>query len=411
MQQFFNDFKNYIQDRFGNPFWLSTLFAWCLINWPLLVTALFQTELFNVRYILNYTSSNTSARYIWWPLFFGLGYSIFSGVLKETLEGIAKSFRAYIAQKFMDLGFYPSISLEDHKKEIAILESRLIRNEFKQQDLSNANAEIETLNSDLQSKREQIIKIESILIKWITRERYLGFQEKSDLLNELHNIEICSELDSRDIIEPNVEKNFEKDIPEGIKGSTFKTSRNLRKREIRDNYENIALFETLEDSESQNILADAIRKHEAEHVKDPRSLKSLLLTLLLYRSPDLYTHAPKPEQIGLDSKVFNLCANSALKANLLSRLGSQGNALTSSGNDFIQKELGKDENHKIALILKETERLARSKILSTLETKHLSKQEIARTVQYHPEMSRILNQMIEEKQIADKGGVIFPNES
>lgn len=396
MNNFLTDIRDYLHDRFGNPFWLSAIFAWLIINWPITVTAIFQTDLLTVDYIYEYINEKSSFRHLWLPLIFGFIYSIFCGVLKETIEGVAKSCRSFVAEKFNSLGFYRSISIEEHNKKITTLERRIIRNEFKQSEIDELKSDFEKATSDLNSYREERIQLESIIIEALTTSSPIDNQEKIEVLEKLHGISICEEIDKSDI------ENTSKTIAEDDEYAPL-IKQHKRK----------GLISSAMDAHASIpkglSFPEAIKKHEEDEIQDPNSIKPLLLTLLFHLSPHAQMKPVNPELIGLKNNVYKKCLQRSMNTGFIKRDGKTGNYVTSSeGSQYLLKELANKSNSRIKTILNESEKTTKNTILAKLKNNHFSVQELINSSPFHPYIRKIIDDLERNGEVINRSGILFP---
>src|SRR5690554_2377498 len=127
MTHFFSDAKDFVSDRLGSPFWLSTIVSWCLWNWKIPVTALFQTESFTTHYLENYFNSTSISYHLLLPLASGLLYATLSGSFRETLEILAKIIHDKVSKIGSSGNLYSTISTERHNKIVKRLERQIQR--------------------------------------------------------------------------------------------------------------------------------------------------------------------------------------------------------------------------------------------------------------------------------------------
>lgn len=387
MSEILSDIRTFMHDRFGSPFWLSTIASWILLNWPLVITALFEPEIFNASYVDAYFMVQSVHRYITWPILFGLGYSIFSGVLKETVEGLAKTFRSLTAKLFSKFGLYESISVETYNRELTILKRKIARNNLEKDEIDSIKKENEYLISTTTRLEEERSEAERLISEHINSN---GNNTTQAFVKSMGRMNFSIPLESR----------VKNDEPKESEADDIR-SENLKI--LDEEFQKNLHAESNAEGTSVGTTMRIIRE---ELIDDPSSHDAIFLTLLLFSSPSAYSDSPDPELIGLKNDVFLQALETCIKSGFIKKK-DKAHALTPDGKGQINKYINSSEMETIAMLLIRSEDIVIEEIRNALSLRTLSIQELGREVTYHPFLKDIVAKLINQKEITSRNGKLY----
>lgn len=454
MTDIIQDVRDYFADRFSSPLWISIGVSWLLINWQIPITALFQTENFNVAYIQEYSLNASHWHLITLPFLFGIIYSIFSSSAKETLEVLSKSIRSLIASIDRNGIFYKSISIVEHEKQLSRLKRKIQRIETEKDQLNQAIAE----NAALTEEKNILTNSNSNLVLEI--ENLKSNQTKIENTNkELEKK--CSKLElSRNVLEEKNKNNLleirtlieksntneeiknkineltkeNKNLSSMVQSITEKLEKAATIIELHRNYytsENHDMEILLIDLEEAGILSSKTRnKEQSQEIKwtnnyyetiirncnsktkknleNPNSSESILLTLELIKSVYPY---------GKD-RAFLLSGapheNMTTTLKLISSAGWVDKnqyfeiSLSKSGNDKLNELQNDLKLSNLSKIIKNLEDISEKNILSEIQKGHFSEEELKEKINFTPSITVLLKRLEESGKIKKAGTVYFP---
>lgn len=445
MNDLMQDVRDYLTDRFSSPLWLSIIISWLLINWRLPITAIFESDRFNVSYINFYIDSVDHWCLITLPILFGLAYSIFSSSAKETLELSSKVTRSAIVKLDRSGKLYRSISINQHnseidrlkrklqkieieKAEIAELSAELLKTQEENNKLGNNNSilkseieilnqkknEFEIINNELKNSRQKLSEIKKINEEYFLKNKELDEQLKNNSSHEHKIQKLESEAQTLEreknekankinLIKSTIESYLKTQKPneEIIKlildlenlGITYKNEAQEKSKNeitISENY-----YKTIIEN-SNNETKENLKKHNSNETI--YLILSISLAIKSYKS-ETFLKAGVPENIG--QKTLPLL----LEANYLQNHEKYGIIPTETGFHKLD-ELTKDARLKdIKNISSLLDKKCEKELLKETKSIHISKDELLKKVYFNPRIDSILGNLVKIGLIKNSGNV------
>lgn len=385
MNQVTTDIKDFFSDRFGSPFWISTVISWLIWNWKLTVTAIFQSEKFSVAVVEEYFKSTPVEIHLIAPVVCGLIYAIGSGLMKESLEIAAKLLRSKLIELDSSGKLYKTVSMEFHRNQLSKLQRQIKRIESDKSvidELSSQNDELYLKLEDVEKKSDAVTN----LIKELAIEDTLNTeQKKANFIELLHKEQFALTI-TKDNIPKNDSKNTNIETPDtppiirsGISAST---------------------------SRVVSPLARELKTYEFDALRDPSSLKTLYLSLLILNNNTRKKEDLEPELLGIPKEVFQKCFQTAKEAKFITE-NDDVPGLSAIGVRKLLDLEGKLKTTPTLQILKKHKSNAIEEIVQKLKDRSVSKEDLISSLNYHPELNDLLDSLIDENTIKEEGGLLF----
>lgn len=391
MSDTIQDIKDYFTDRFSSPFWASFLIAWLTINWPLPITAIFESAKFNVSIISNYLLNTPASKTFVTPLIIAFAYSILGSSFKEILEILSKTIRSLFSQIDRKGIFYKSISLIEHDKQLARLHRQIKKNEKDKEELTELSAENTRLENEIQNLKIELknkIDYES-QNHTLARENSTLSQELDELKAKLTNLRKSSEAEKTSFHKKYDQKDSNTRKEESSSSESQKTT-NLSKPST--------YIDKLKSLCDRNILG---------LFDNPNSRANLLVVLDLLDNDKFFNIDEVIRMSGVKKDIFLKTYKLASSANLITANNAGLTTLTSQGKQKI-KELQIDP--ELLSITKAFEALnisSKKEILSRLRKSSLEVHEIKELIQFNQKTKQLLSELTNENQIHIEGSVFF----
>lgn len=375
MTDIIQDVRDYFTDRFSSPLWLSIIVSWLLINWRLPITAIFESDRFNVSYINFYIDGTNHWCLITLPALIGLAYSIFSSSAKETLELSSKAIRSTIVKLDRSGKWYKSISMDLHNSEIDRLKRRLQKIESEKEQLAELSNENTRLLEEVSQLKSSITEKDIAIQKLSNANEALKEKPPQSIKNtdNKEKIEKIEKITSEDFV-----KTFENALKD--QASPARTGYFLEK-----------IIETMPES-------------TIEIINDPSSKASLLLTLSLLNNNGVYTI----EEVVMHSGMMhiNKSIQTLLKAELLTN--RNGKPIIAEPGIQKLKELKSEASlaylaEKFKLIDEKTA----DEVVKLLQDKALDLENIKKSIEFNPNLKAIIDKLISKNLIHKKGTIYF----
>lgn len=392
MSQFFSDARDFFSDRFGSPFWISTLVSWCVWNWKVSITAIFETEKFSVAFLEGYLCETSWSYHLLLPILSGLIYSTLSSSFKETLEIAAKVCRDQISRWDSENNLYKTISKEAYDKKVGMLERQIER-------ISKTIAESE-------STRDQNDALQTEIEKTRARDREIVEIIRENIINK----NLDDEVKKLRFLKKLHDKGFALTISEEELGNSTSDDYEI---EITDGQEDIDAkntpkSESFSHADNKNLLGDLLK--EQNTFNDPNSIKTIFATLLLARARTKIDSKIPPESIGLKNDVFEKCVKMLSESKLVIKTGER-TTITNKGIERLNKLRDELKNDDIIHLINETSTFVKHAILTLLKDQSFSEKQIYQKVPFHPDLPQLIRELEKEEKIHIEGQLYFSGPS
>lgn len=396
MTKYLADIRDFLHDRFGSPFWLSTVVSWLVINWEIPITAIFESEKMGTNYLHIYFKNHEFFYYAVLPVVIGLAYAILSGVIRELIEGSAKVLRSKISSWFYSVGIFSTISLEEHKRELAILQRRLSEISTNEAEFNNLKDRSEKLHNEIENLISEKVSAEEII--------------KSRAINKFADDPVKVSLLVKDLQKNNylLSVNYDPDESHRSDPEANKSAETEEENgdQVELNFEDLEKSITVskKDLSEKGALRAMIEATQESVLIDPANKTTLFLTLLLHKSPSAYTKRPDPELIGLTKDVFDDAIARCIKSKYIDQ-SSEGYTLTSRGTEFVTDFINNNYSKPLIVILRGLYERTKQEVIDTLTQKHLNIRELAQSIDFNPMLADIINDLRSEKRITITNGI------
>ncbi|TXR51493.1 hypothetical protein [Reinekea thalattae] len=366
-----NDFKDFLKDRFASPFWLSFILSWLILNWPITVTALFQSHDFNQQFISNYLNNTSIWMHFLFPLGMGFFYSAFSSTLRESMEVLAKYIRGKVIKLLNARNLYESISLKQHEEQIRRFQiqfSKLQRDNQKHEELLDEN---NSLTQEVKDLRSSQIKISDIITEKVLNQSGLDDVQKNLLVEQLKKAEllIAYETDEKE-------------------SNTIDSMATSTKNHV--------------SSETWSVDGWAT---DNEMALEANSKFSILKTLLLFESPNAYGGAKRADVIKMDTATLEETIQLCISAKYLTKLGNSRYSLTETGKSEIQKLKQAPELSAFNKFLTDLQDTSKKEIINALKAHQLKLKELVDKTTFNPSFSTLLKELCDNGTIELRGNI------
>lgn len=385
MTHFFADAKDFLSERFGSPFWLSTIVSWFIWNWKVSITALFQAQNFTVQYLENYFSATPFWYHLALPVLSGFLYAILSGSFRETLEIGAKILHDKISSIDKNGKLYNTISTDLHNKKIKILERQIERVSQRIAETEEISARNDALQTELENTRKRETELIDLIRAYAIEKNLDDSVKKLRFLNALHEKGFALAISEEEIDEtkssdslPNVKSSEDVNEVNPIDPAVLPPST----------------------SELEKKLSNL------SELQDPNSVKTIFVTLLLAKSRNQILQDIPTSALGLSESVFTECANTLSTSNLMMIKGGK-TLITSQGNERLNKLRKELKNSDVVSILDSMHENVKNEILNLLSHKSFSPKELYKNVTFHPDLPVLINELKDSNLIHMDGKLLF----
>lgn len=394
MSQFFSDARDFFSERFGSPFWISTVVSWCVWNWKVSITAIFETENFTVIFLEEYFSETAWSYHLLLPLLSGLIYATLSGSLKETLEIAAKIFRDQISKWDSNNNLYNTISKDTYDKKVGMLERQIDRISKRIAESESVIDKNDALQTEIEKTKTRDRETVEVIRNNIVNKNLDDELRKLRFLKELHDQGFALTI-SEEELESSSENEYDIEIVEDHEN-------------LEETYDPKNISET--DADKSNLLGELLK--EQKDFNDPNSIKTIFATLLLARARTKIDSTISPESIGLKDAIFEQCTKILADSKLVIKTGER-TTITNKGIERLNKLRNELKNDDITYVIDETSRIVKKSILSLLKNQSFSEKQLYQKTPFHPDLPEIIKELEKDEKIHLEGQLYFsgPNSS
>jgi hypothetical protein len=398
MTQFFSDAKDFVSDRIGSPFWLSTIVSWCIWNWKIPVTALFQTNSFTIEFLEAYFESTSIWYHLALPLVSGLLYATLSGSFRETLEIAAKFVHDKVAKIDGTGRLYSTISTEKHNKKVKRLERQIQRISEKIVDSEEIASRNDTLQSEIENRKSREQELIEIIREEAIEKSLDDSFRKLRFLQKLHEKGFGLTI-SEDDLEVEVSK---EDFSHGI------TSEDTRAKGIFSENPEASKLKGQGTRTKKIQLGNELSNYK--ELQDPNAKATILMTLMLAKARNQIDQSIPAAALGLKENVFENCIQKLSKSNLA--IVKNGKTLiTASGNDRLNALRNELEQGPILSKVESMKDEIKNQIMQVLSENSFDQKDLFQLVEFHPDLPSILNELKRTGAVQTDGELLFGNNS